>query len=187
MFHLYALLVFMILGSIIAIETRNLLSSVISIGAVGFALSIIFLFLGAPDIAITQIVVEVICLIILIKATVSTDSTATETYRDTFALVSGLIVFGLFLAFAYAAFRSMPEFGSPPMTVSQHYLDSALAETGAANTVMAIVLDYRALDTLGETTVLFTAILGAFVILRKRGRKRKGEKDPEKVGIREDY
>lgn len=61
------LLVFMIIGSIIAIETRNLLSSVISVGTVGFALSIGFLFLGAPDIAITQVVVEVIALIILIR------------------------------------------------------------------------------------------------------------------------
>ena len=40
-----------------------------------------------------------------------------------------------------------------------------------------------AYDTIGEATVLFTSIVGAFVILRRRGRKRKSEEDAEKVGI----
>jgi len=52
---------------------------------------------------------------------------------------------------------------------------------------MSVILDYRAYDTLGEATVLFTAIVGAFVILRKRGRKRVGEKDITKVGIPGDF
>ena len=64
--QLYTLLVFMVIGSVVAVETRNLLSAVISVSAVGFALSVAFLFLGAPDIAITQLVVEVLVLIILI-------------------------------------------------------------------------------------------------------------------------
>ena len=46
---LVALIVLMIIGALVAIETPNLLYSVISIGAVGFLLSIVFLFLAAPD------------------------------------------------------------------------------------------------------------------------------------------
>ena len=72
----YTLLAIMILGSIVAIETRNLLSSVISVGIVGFTLSILFLMLGAPDLAITQVVVEILALVILIRATISVDNTA---------------------------------------------------------------------------------------------------------------
>jgi uncharacterized MnhB-related membrane protein len=53
----------MIIAAIIAVETKNLLSSVICIGALGFGASLMFLFLRAPDIAITQIVVEVLGLI----------------------------------------------------------------------------------------------------------------------------
>ncbi len=177
------LLVFMIIGSIIAIEARNLLSSVISVGTVGFALSIAFLLLGAPDIAITQIVVEVIALIILIRGTISLDNTAIEKHRDTFAMVSALVFFGIFLAFSYVALKDMPEFGKPLMKVSQGYLQRGLQRTGAANIVMSIVLDFRGYDTLGEATVLFTSILGAFVVLRKRGRKKKEERDRARVGI----
>ena len=68
------ILIFMNIGAIIAIESKSLLSSVISIGAVGFGVSILFLFLGAPDLAITQVVVEILILIILIRGTIRLDT-----------------------------------------------------------------------------------------------------------------
>jgi multisubunit Na+/H+ antiporter MnhB subunit len=183
MLVLISLLVFINIGAIIAIESKYLLSTVISIGAVGFGLSIVFLLLGAPDLAITQVVVEILILIILIRGTVTLDNTAIEKYRDTFAMVISLIFFGMFLTFAYMAFKALPEFGHPLMRVSREYLQHGVEKTGATNIVMSIVLDYRAYDTLGEATVLFTAILGAFVVLRRKGRKKVGEKDTTKVGI----
>ncbi len=184
--YLFILLIFMIIGSIIAIETRNLLSSVISVGVVGFSLSIAFLLLRAPDIAITQIVVEILILVVLIRATITMDNTAIEKYWDTFSFVSSLIFFGLFLIFAFLAVQDLHRFGEPLITVSKRYLADGARETGAANLVTGILLDYRAYDTIGEATVLFTSIVGAFVILRRRGRKKKSEEDVEKVGILED-
>ncbi|MCK4237176.1 MAG: DUF4040 domain-containing protein [Candidatus Krumholzibacteria bacterium] len=185
-FFLLVLILFMIVGSIIAIETKNLLSSVISVGVVGFCLSIAFLMLGAPDIAITQMVVEILILVILIRATITTDNTAIERHWDTFSLISSLVFFGLFLAFAFFAIKEIPRFGEPLMRVSSEYLKTGPEKTGATNVVTAILLDFRAYDTIGEATVLFTSIVGAFVILRRKGRKHKAEADTEKVGILED-
>ena len=62
---LTALSALVILAGIAALEAKGLLSTVISVGAAGLILSVIFVFLGAPDLAITQVVVEVICLILL--------------------------------------------------------------------------------------------------------------------------
>jgi multisubunit Na+/H+ antiporter MnhB subunit len=183
LFLFYTLIVFCIIGSMIAIEARNILASVISAGVVGMGLSILFLFLGAPDIAITQVVVEIIVLIVLIRSTVSLDNTAITRHRDTFAILSSLIFFGLFLIFSFMAFQGLPDFGEPLMRVSSHYLQNSVTETGASNTVMGILLDYRAFDTLGEATVIFTAILGTFVVLRAKGKKRKEESDQIRVGI----
>ena len=73
MIEFYVLLIFMIIGAIIAIEVKDLLSSVVAVGAVGLGLSIVFLVLKAPDVAITQLVVEILCLIILIRATLKRD------------------------------------------------------------------------------------------------------------------
>jgi multisubunit Na+/H+ antiporter MnhB subunit len=183
LFLFYTLLVFCIIGSIIAIEARNILASVISAGVVGMGLSILFLFLGAPDIAITQVVVEIIVLIVLIRSTVSLDNTAITRHRDTFAILTSLIFFGLFLIFSFLAFQGLPDFGEPIMRISSQYLQNSVPETGASNTVMGILLDYRAFDTLGEATVIFTAILSAFVVLRAKGKKKKGESDKVRVGI----
>ncbi len=183
LFLFYTLIIFCIIGSVIAIEARNILASVISTGVVGMGLSIMFLFLGAPDIAIVQVVVEIIVLIILIRSTVSIDNTSISGHRDTFAILSSLIFFGLFLVFAFFAFRGLPAFGDPAMRISTRYLLNSLAETGASNVVMGILLDYRAYDTLGEATVIFTSILGAFVVLRAKGKKNKEARDMTRVGI----
>ena len=176
---IYALLIFIIVGSIFAVETQNLLSAVISVGVVGYGLSIIFLILGAPDIAIVQIIVEIIFLILLIRATVSMDNVAIPKRGETFSNIIGLIFFGLFLVFAYFAYKEMPSFGEPVMKVSSEYLKSGIERTGSANYVTSIILDFRAYDTLGEITVLFASVLGAYTILRKKTRKGLEEPDIE--------
>ncbi|RKZ34708.1 hypothetical protein DRQ33_01530 [bacterium] len=179
------ILILMIAGSVVAVEIKNMLSAVIAAGIVGFGVSVMFLFLKAPDIAITQVIVEVLSLIILIRITTNADNEAIEKKIDNFANIVGLIFVGLFVAFCFWAFVDMTAFGTPIMRVSQHYLSAGLEETGAANMVAAVILDYRAYDTLGEAVVIFTSILGAFVILRSRGKKKLTEKDMEKVGIPE--
>ena len=163
-----------------------LLSSVISLGAVGFGLSIAFLFLRAPDLAIVQIAVEVILLIFLIRATISRDVNPARGHIAWGGLVIVCALVVGFLVFGYFAFRSLPEFGEPVIATVQNapsnkYLADGVQETGAANIVTAVLLDYRAYDTLGETTVLFAAILGALAILRgrswaKNGREKGGKK-----------
>ncbi len=178
----YILLLFMIIAAIIAVETKYLLSAVICIGAVGFGASIMFLFLRAPDIAITQIVVEVLALIILIRACISRERTFISGPREFFGVVvSVVIIFVIFLAgikiletlpdFGTAAFIAAAEAPQIPEPAAQHYIENGLQETGAANLVASVILDFRAYDTLGEATVLFTAIIGATVILRKKPKK----------------
>lgn len=182
----FVFLIFAIIGSLIAVETKNLLSAVISAGVVGFGLSIMFLYLGAPDIAITQVVVEVLALVVLIRGTIAIDNVSVGGPRDTLPLFVALVFFGVFVILGIIALGDMTAFGKPIMGVSDHYLNYSLKETGSSNVVMGILLDYRAYDTLGEATVLLTSILGAFVILRKHGKKEVTEKDMEHVGILED-
>ncbi len=178
----YVLLLFMIIAAIIAVETTDLLSSVICVGAIGFGGSLMFLFLRAPDIAITQIVVEVFGLIILIRATITRDLTFISGDREFFGtVVSVVIIFAIFLA-GIKVFETLPDFGTAifaeaPEAASQTYIAEGLQKTGAANLVASVILDFRAYDTLGEATVLFTAIIGATVILRKKTKKLLEEPD----------
>lgn len=178
----YILLLFIIIAAIIAVETKNLLSAVICVGAIGFGGSVMFLFLRAPDIAMTQIVVEILGLVILIRATIGRDLTFISGDREFFGMVvSIVIIFVIFLA-GINVFQTLPDFGTAifaeiPNTASQTYISEGLQKTGAANLVSAVILDFRAYDTLGEATVLFATIIGATAILRKKTRKRLEEPD----------
>lgn len=184
------LISFMLLAGLIAVEARDLLSSVIALGAAGFALSVIDLLLGAPDLALTQVVVEVIALVLLVRLVVTRKDTSALVTRDALRTAVVLLAGGVLLAAAFfavggaGATRGMPEFGEPLMSkpveskdptapVGAKYLKNAATETGAANAVTAVLLDYRAYDTLGEATVIFVSILGAYAILRRVGRRKK--------------
>ena len=168
---LYALLGFIILGSIIAIEARDLLSTVISVAAAGAGLAIVFLILGAPDLAITQVVVEVVTMVLLIRVAVRRDDTTLDSPRDMFNVAAGLVFLGLLVVACVHAFHHVTPFGEPLMTVSQRYLENGFDSTGAANAVTAVLLDFRAYDTLGEATVIFGAVIGTYAVLRHVGRR----------------
>jgi multisubunit Na+/H+ antiporter MnhB subunit len=167
----------MIFAGIVAIEVNDLLSSVVAVGSVGFALCLAFLVLKAPDLAITQLVVEILCLIILIRATIKRDLPLIIEGRWVFNTVSTLVFVSAFLFFAFQALKELPSFGNPIMHVAKKYLEEGTAKTGAVNLVTAVILDFRAYDTLGEATVLFTSVIGIIVILRRPGRKKIEEKD----------
>jgi multisubunit Na+/H+ antiporter MnhB subunit len=172
---LLALLAFMIIGSLIAAEAEDLLSSVVCVGAVGAGLAIINLLLGAPDLAITQVVVEVLCVVVLIRVVLTRRHETQQTQKDTLAVGSVLLVLGVLLAVSTWAMTTLHPFGQPLLAgdrpgVAYQYLTRGLAETGAANHVTAVLLDYRAYDTLGEATVIFVSIMGAYAILRRKGR-----------------
>ena len=81
MIELYVLLLFMIIGSVVALEVEDLPSSVIVLGTVGLGLCVAFLILKAPDVALTQLVVEILILILLIRATLKKD--LPRTTKDT--------------------------------------------------------------------------------------------------------
>lgn len=168
--ELTLILLFMIFSAVAAVEIEDLLSSVIAVGAVGLGLSLAFLILKAPDLAITQLVVEILCLIILIRATINKDIPLIKSGRWLFNTVSTLLFIAVFLMFAYFALKELPAFGYPVMRVAKEYIRTGLEKTGAANIVAAIILDFRGYDTLGEATVLFTAVMGVLAIVRKKGR-----------------
>jgi len=172
MIELYVLLGLMIAGAVIAVEVKDLLSAVIAVGVVGLALSIAFLLLRAPDVAITQIVVEIAAVILLIRATLNRDISSRPSAGRPFGAVMGLAFLGLGVLASLTAFpEGLSPFGSPLMTVSAFYPADAMSGTGATNVVSAVILDYRGYDTLGEATVLFTAVVGVLAVMRATGRR----------------
>jgi multisubunit Na+/H+ antiporter MnhB subunit len=171
MIELYLLLILMVIGAAVALRAKDLISAVVSLGIVGFGLVLVFLMLQAPDLAITQIVVETLTLVILIAAILKTTREDISMWR-LFVSGAGLVCLILFLVFLWGAAKFLPQFGEPILRMGRHYIAQGLEATGAANLVSAVILDFRGYDTLGEAAVLFTAVVGVICVLRKIGRKK---------------
>jgi multisubunit Na+/H+ antiporter MnhB subunit len=87
-------------------------------------------------------------------------------------------VVGLILLLVLVAFLMwgvlppiMHDFGYPPSDMDDYIIENAQEETGSNNVVTSVVFDYRLLDTLGEATILFTAVTGVLLLLRALKRK----------------
>ncbi len=79
---------------------------------------------------------------------------------------------GLLLVFAFLliAAVNLHGFGDPTNTeMDDYFIHNGQRQTGANNIVTSVVFDYRGYDTLGEATVLFTAVSGVLIALRKEG------------------
>jgi multisubunit Na+/H+ antiporter MnhB subunit len=168
------IVVFMILGAIYAIHARDILSAVIAGGIVGYSLVICFLLLKAPDLAIVQIVVETITLIIMVAVVL--DSSRVEAYGkfDNRAWVTAgtaVLILAILFWFLMEASAPLAPFGENSMRMADAYINGAVEKTGSVNLVTGVLFDFRGYDTLGEATVLVTAVLGVLTILRIRGKR----------------
>jgi len=168
MMEIHLILIFMITAAIIAVEVKDLLSSVVAVGAVGIGLSMAFLLLKAPDLSMMQLVVEILSLIILIRATIRKDIPFSTSGRWAFNTMATLAFMAIFLAAAYLALKEITPFGHPLMRVSRMYIEESMAKTGVLNIVGSIMLNQRVLDVLGETTIVFAAVVGVLAVTRKK-------------------
>jgi len=167
------ILIFMITGAIFAIHAKDLLSAVISCGIVGYGLVICFLLLQAPDLAIVQIVVETITLVIMVAVVLSSTREEIKVKYGSNEIIStltGVLVVVVLFYFFTLATRHLDHLGSHALRMANAYVDGAAEKTGSANLVTGVLFDFRGYDTLGETVILITAVLGVITILRIKGK-----------------
>ena len=166
------LLVLLILTAGGAIVVKDLISSVFILGSYSFFLALVWAWLGAVDVAFVEAVVgaglATLFFLLTLFGTAPKDTVIDRPPPPIAALI-GLPVLGLLLL--YAA-NDLPAFGDPgspaSVHVSPYYLENSLAETQTPNVVTAVLMDYRALDTLMETAVIFTAGIACWLVLRRK-------------------
>jgi multicomponent K+:H+ antiporter subunit A len=141
---------------------RERVTAVVSIGVIGLVVSLAFVRLSAPDLALTQLLVEVITVLLLLLAMYFLPQRSPRDTSGFRRLVDAAVALAAGAgsgALAYAMLRS------PAATLSGFYLDQAKPGGGGYNVVNVILVDFRALDTLGEVTVLGIAAVAIVAIL----------------------
>ena len=173
------------------IALRRDFSAVLALGASGLAMALIFVLEPAPDVALVQIVVDILALVILVlaltrlpraqrhKAQFLSESRGEDrTRRGAPSWIWQAVLAGLLgLIVAAVTLFALLERGPTESVVTPYYAQNAKSETGATDIVGAIVVDFRALDTLIEITVFSLAGLGIATLLTYAAQKH-GDHNP---------
>ena len=166
----------MAIAVVAIVVQRNLFSVVVLAGIYSFLMATALVALDAVDVAMTEASVGAgISTVLLLGALyLSGGEEAKPLARPLLpfaaaVMVGGLIVYGTL---------GLPAFSDPSAPIHTHvvpeYLEGAMKEAGVPNVVTAVLASYRGYDTLGETTVVFTAGAGVIALLRRR--RKNGDK-----------
>ncbi len=161
--------VVMVVAALAATQVRRRFAAVVLVGAVGYGMAALFVIQGAPDLAITQLLVETlsIAIFVLVFRHLPDRFPRAEirfSQAPRMAIACAAAVFTFVMTLAVTGARTAP-------AVSDEYLARAAPEGGGNNVVNVIIVDFRGLDTVGEIVVLAVAALGVAAIVRA-GRRR---------------
>jgi multicomponent Na+:H+ antiporter subunit A len=176
--------VIVLMATVAAVIARSRLVAILSLGVVGVVIALIFLLYGAPDVAITQFMVETLVVIIvalvlarLPRLTAFARLNRRSAVRD--AVIS--VAFGAVVTAVMLAVIDLPI----PLDLSEYFAAKSYTEGFGRNVVNVILVDFRAMDTLGEILVVATAGIGAFALLKARPKREAPEaKTSAEIGDR---
>jgi len=158
MILLYILIVLMMIAAVLAVEYRDPLVSVISVGIFGFCFCTTCMILGAIELAVIQLVAEVLILLILIRVITPSRDHGRNILRE-------LFVYGIFVVFilsimcgSFYAFKYLPGFEASPAAISNFHDEYYL---------------------LGVVAIVFSSVIGTLSILRPKGKKNISERDED--------
>jgi multicomponent Na+:H+ antiporter subunit A len=165
--YVVALSVIIVIATIFTILSQSRMTAIISMGVVGYGIALLYLTFSAIDLAITQLLVETLTVVIFVLVIVKLPrfarlSTRASKIRDA---VIALVVGGFMTGVALKA--KDIEFKEP---ISGYFVENSLNKAFGSNVVNVILVDFRALDTLGEITVLMVAALGIVALLKTSNR-----------------
>ncbi len=167
----FPLLVLLVMTAAGAILVKDLISAVFILGSYSFALALVWALLGAVDVAFVEAVVGAgLATVFFLLTLFRTAEKDTHIRRPPVPWIAFVALPVLAMLLLYGA-GDLPAFGDPLSPASTHispeYLENSVAQTRTPNTVTAVLMDYRALDTLVETIVIFTAGIACALILRR--------------------
>lgn len=163
-----ALVVALMMGAAIVVAfSKSRLLSICALGIVGSGVAVIFLVFGAIDVAITQLMVETLFVVLIATVLVKLPRFPGQqhpgkagSFRDaSIAIAAGVVMTVITLGVSLAPLD---------MTVTQFFEDNSLTQAYGRNIVNVILVDFRALDTLGEVAVVATAAMAVIALLKVR-------------------
>ncbi|WP_223701532.1 Na+/H+ antiporter subunit A [Sutcliffiella deserti] len=167
----------MVISAITILFTTSRLSAIIALGVVGYSMALFFVLFRAPDLALTQLIVETVSVALFLLCFYHLPDLSKEVSRLKFRLTNFIISVsvGLVVILIGLSVNSSRLFES----ISSYFEVASYEEAGGKNMVNVILVDFRGLDTLFEIAVLTIAAFGIFAMIKLRLADKKGEVNDE--------
>ena len=162
-FYEAALAFIIVVSAFILITSTSRLKSIVALGVLGLSIGIIFVIYGAPDLALTTFAIETLNVILFVLVLYKLPrflklSRSSNRVRDTVIAACVGVFMTLMVLFA-TSFELSSE-------LKNYFAGASVPDGKGRNVVNVILVDFRAIDTLGEITVLAVAALGIFALLK---------------------
>ncbi|MBN1153578.1 putative monovalent cation/H+ antiporter subunit A [candidate division KSB1 bacterium] len=161
------LVLLMALAALAAILSKKRIAAVVSLGVLGYGVALIFVLFGAPDLAMTQILIETLTVIIFVLVIYHLPSFKNFSHRGVRirdAIIS--VLAGIMMTFFVLLSINL----QLAPTISAYYDENSVILAHGRNIVNVILVDFRGLDTMGEITVLAVAAIGVFALLKLKSK-----------------
>ncbi len=174
-FYEALLAVLILCGAFYATISKSRLGAVASLGVAGYGVALVYLLFGAPDLAMTQFLIESLTVILFVLVFyhlphfAQLSSPRTRLRDVLIALLAGGSMTALVLTAVGTQIHD---------NISDYFVQNAVSLGHGRNIVNVVLVDFRGIDTLGEITVLGIAAVGAYALLKlnlEGGRERKGD------------
>ncbi|WP_137291588.1 DUF4040 domain-containing protein [Natronorubrum halophilum] len=170
----YVLAVFILATAVATALFRDVLSTIIVFGAYSLGMAILYTFLLAPDVAMTEAAIGAGVTTILLLLTIArTARPATDRLLERIDAPAVAVVGALVVVLCTAVLPEMYAVGDPSAPVwsnpdvTQYYIENAYEDTGVHNAVTAVLAAYRGFDTFGEAVVVFAAGVSTLLVLKR--------------------
>lgn len=154
----------MLLGILSAVVAKSRLAAITSLGVVGYGMALVFVMFGAPDLAMTQFLIETLTVILFVLVFYHLPESQIKSgllsrTRDAILAIATAGVMTVFVLLA------APEYQP---SISEFFAQNSVSGGHGRNIVNVILVDFRGLDTMGEITVLSIAAVGVYGLLKLR-------------------
>jgi multicomponent Na+:H+ antiporter subunit A len=167
-FYMSVMVGVIIAATIFSTLSKSRIATIVALGVIGYGISIIYLFYSAVDLAITQILVETLIVVMFVLVLQKLPKFARLSSRKT-KLRDLLVALSFGSVMTVMAIKAIHlDFNHP---ISDYFVEKSYLEAFGKNVVNVILVDFRALDTMGEVIVLTIAAVGAALLLNVKKKR----------------
>lgn len=146
--------------------SKSRMTSIVLTGTVGYMVSLLFIIFGAPDLALTQMIVETVSVTLFLLCFYHLPKLKREIAKLRFKMTNFLIALGVGVVVTIIALSSLSAGNSFSFeSISKYFLEESYLAAGGKNVVNVILVDFRGFDTMLEITVLGIAALGIYSMI----------------------